>query len=315
MNSINYIRCSKGEQLPAYAIQGGCDDQGRHYYHVKAVVDGKTIPGKVRLSSNHRLTNAWIPWGGKEHDRDNFEVLTTEWRTSHVESWKGDKPPKNAIEGGYNSGPTYHAKGKADGLEFPGKVEMKSEKNETVLGSAYIPYHKEHRVDKFQVLVIDDEISAVNFDIDDAKMLSTTPRVLGKQENRNDTSVEQSMEFSFNETITETSTFAHETGVSIAVGTEFNTGIPFVAGGKVSVAVTASESVTYGTSNSLSQRFTASFPVTAAPRTIVVCEAVVHQTELEIPYTITLRSGKKASGIWKGVSAWGLRSSTKEIKQ
>ena len=75
---------------------------------------------------------------------------------SYVSCMTGDSPPKNAVKGGYDNGPSYHARGLVNGLTIPGKVGVKSENNLRFVG-ACIPYgSKENRVNSFEVLTVDD---------------------------------------------------------------------------------------------------------------------------------------------------------------
>ena len=68
----------------------------------------------------------------------------------------GDKPPINAVEAGFDDGPSYHARGVVNDLTIPGKVGVKSENDRRFVG-ACIPYGtKEHRVHSFEVLTVDD---------------------------------------------------------------------------------------------------------------------------------------------------------------
>ena len=68
----------------------------------------------------------------------------------------GDTPPKNAVQGGYDDGPSYHARGEVCGKTIPGKVGVRSENNHRFVG-ACIPYgSKRHRINSFEVLTVDD---------------------------------------------------------------------------------------------------------------------------------------------------------------
>ena len=75
---------------------------------------------------------------------------------SYVSCKTGDKPPDNAVEGGYDDGPSYHARGVVDELTIPGKVGVESDGNRRFVG-ACIPYGtEEHRIHSFEVLTVDD---------------------------------------------------------------------------------------------------------------------------------------------------------------
>lgn len=312
---VKHVPCSTGQSPPANAVKGG-DDNGPSY-HARGIVSGKTIPGKVGVDSprNGRLKGACIPYGSKEHRVHTFEVLTSTRKTSYVRCKTGDKPPKNAIEGGYDGGPSYHAKGVVAGKMIPGKVGVDKEYDGNLKGACIAYGGKEHRIHDFEVLVLnDDEIIRVEYKVDEAKMLSTTPKVIAKQTNHNASSINQTMEFSFNETITNSFSFTHQAGASISVGTKFKCGIPMVGEGEAQVVVTGSYSYNWGTSSSNAKSYVAKFPVTAGPHSTVICNAVVNETKMDVPYTIYFESGNTSSGLWKGVSTWGLRATFEETK-
>ena len=76
---------------------------------------------------------------------------------SYVSCITGDTPPNNAVEGGYDGGPSYHARGVVCGKTIPGKVGVSSESNNLRLVGACIPYgSKENRIHSFEVLTVDD---------------------------------------------------------------------------------------------------------------------------------------------------------------
>ena len=177
------------------------------------------------------------------------------------------------------------------------------------LKGACIPYDcKEHRIDDFEVLVIDDAISYVEFKVDKAKKLATTPKVIAQQKNRNHSSETQTYEFSFRKTVTNRFTFTRQAGVSISIGTKFKCGLPLVDDAEVEVVISGSSSYTWGESMSQSQSFEAKFPVRAGPRSTVICKAQVNETTLEVPYIVHLKSGNTSSGVWHGTSTWGLEA-------
>lgn len=304
-----------GDLPPGNAIQGGFDNGPS--YHARGVVSGKTIPGKAGVDSpvNGRLKGACFPYGSKEHRINDFEVLTSEWKTSYVKCKTGNRPPKNAVQGGYDGGPSYHARGIVDGKIVPGKVGVTREHDGNLLGACIAYGGKEHRINNFEVLVIDDAISHVEFQVDESKILSTAPKVIARQKNNNDTSVTQSMEFSCSETIRNSFTFTHQFGASVSVGTKMECGLPMVAGGGVNVKVSGSYSYTWGKSGTTEQSFVAKFPVNAGPHSTVVSEALVNETKLEVPYTVFFKSGNTSRGMWHGTSCWGLQSSCKEVKE
>lgn len=66
----------------------------------------------------------------------------------------GDPPPENAVQGGFDGGPSYHARGEVKGTLVPGKVGVQGTSDKFYLKGACIPFgSREHRIDNFEVLV------------------------------------------------------------------------------------------------------------------------------------------------------------------
>ena len=84
----------------------------------------------------------------------------------------GDRPPDNAVQGGFDGGPSYHARGEVRGKIIPGKAGVKEASDVFYLKGACIPYgSREHRIHDFQVLVMADKIERVEFDCDRGKRI------------------------------------------------------------------------------------------------------------------------------------------------
>ena len=70
----------------------------------------------------------------------------------------------------------------------------------TLKGACIAYGNEEQRIHNFEVLVIEpDKIVRVDFDVDHGKLLHSTPKVTAEQLLDNDSSDDQSMEFSYNE--------------------------------------------------------------------------------------------------------------------
>jgi len=75
---------------------------------------------------------------------------------SYVKCKTGGKPPSNAVEAGFDDGPSYHARGVVNNLTIPGKVGVRSVNDHRLVG-ACIPYGSaERRIRSFEVLTVDD---------------------------------------------------------------------------------------------------------------------------------------------------------------
>ena len=180
---------------------------------------------------------------------------------------------------------------------------------------ACIPYgSREHRIHDFEVLVKADTISSIEFHLDRGKLLETTPKVLTRQENSNNSSQAQSMEFSFSETVSNTSTFTHQWGLNVTVGTKFSCSIPCVANGKIAASASASVSLTWGDTKTIQKTYNLKFPLEAGPYTKVICKVVANEARLDVPYTLHFTSGKKSGGMWSGVSTWDVKTSYEQVK-
>lgn len=314
---LSYKKCKTGDKPPINAVEAGCDDGPS--YHARGVVNDLTIPGKVGVKSENdrRLVGACIPYGTKEHRVHSFEVLTVDDPSALTyERYKtGDRPPDNAVQGGFDEGPSYHARGEVKDKLIPGKAGVQGTSDDFYLKGACIPYgSREHRIHDFQVLVMADKIDRVEFHCDRGKLGATNPKVLVFQENSNKSSQPQSVEFSYSETVRNTSTFTHQWGTSISASTKFSCELPTVAKGEISTSLTGSVSLTWGKSETFEKTVSGKHPVIAAPLTKVICEVVAHEAMMEMPYTIYFKSGKRSGGMWKGVSTWDVKTSFKEEK-
>ncbi|KAI0758163.1 hemolytic lectin [Fomes fomentarius] len=163
------------------------------------------------------------------------------------------------------------------------------------------------------------KVDRVNFDLDDGKIISSTPIVLAEQVLTNKTDHEQEMSFSLDKSVTNESSFQYNTGFTVTVGTEFSVGIPFVADSTFSIQASSTNEWTWGKTTSYTTQFTATFPVKAGPNETIRAGAVVNQGTLDVPYTLywsSKSSGVKVQtkGIWHGVSCWDLRYTVAPVK-
>lgn len=70
--TMEWIHASQG-QLPEgrRPVEAGFEDDGRLLYHAAALIDGKRVPGKIGT----HLSGAYVPYGGKEHLCNYYQVL------------------------------------------------------------------------------------------------------------------------------------------------------------------------------------------------------------------------------------------------
>jgi len=164
------------------------------------------------------------------------------------------------------------------------------------------------------VFIEEDVVLDVHFKLNEGKISESKPKVVATLKNKNECDDKQTMKFKYSETTgtssSNTSSFIHELGVSLKVGVAFNVGLPKVGKGKFSSELTTSYKHTWGQeytyANDFSQDKGADVEVVASKNTEAICEFTVQEAKLEVPYVMTLKSGRTSSGTWKGVSCWGL---------
>eukprot|EP01083_Nonionella_stella_P178308 629465_1 len=164
----------------------------------------------------------------------------------------------------------------------------------------------------------DYSIVSVEFDLKHGKILDKTPLVIAHQTLNNESDHEQEFTFEFTKSVENTSSFEHSHGVAIKAGATGKCGLPLVAEGEVSTELSTEHTWTWGTEETTTQSYTASYPVKAGPKSNVQAQGVVMKATLNVPYTITVKSSLdgatfKSSGIWKGVSTWDLNYTVKNI--
>jgi len=152
----------------------------------------------------------------------------------------------------------------------------------------------------------------VSFKLSDAVIGDSTSSSLVRQVLPNNSRIQQSMTFIVAEKYDATSMFENSHGVSATVGTTFSTGLPFVAEGKVSLELAGSFNATWGKSQTFFKYTNKTFPVVAPPNTTVVCNVVITKTKLRVPFVFTLADGQQETGMWTGVSGWGIKAEYEE---
>ena len=144
--SIRFVSASDGH-LPTNAWQAG-HDNGPQYiarsYHEGSLVPGKFVP-------HHGVT--YIPWGGKEHAKSQYEVLVKEGPGDLV--WvpasggcvgSTGAPVKTGRE--ENGDPLYVARAQIKGTWTVGKLNPTHQ-------CCYVPYgKKEHAISEYEVLCV-----------------------------------------------------------------------------------------------------------------------------------------------------------------
>lgn len=146
------------------------------------------------------------------------------------------------------------------------------------------------------------------YSISSTDLVSQKPDFLTSVIVRNETSLEQSMEATFTEKATVSSSFTKNSGFRLNTSATVSSPKFLGMGANITVGMETSNSVSFNESESKEDQRSYKFPVRVPPYTIVTAEAAVQQYEANIGYTATFRgrsSGKNitVTGQWEGVTA------------
>jgi len=182
----------------------------------------------------------------------------------------------------------------------------------------------------FSFLFEDTEVVRVEYDLKLGKVVKATTNVIATQTLTNNTKRDQEMSFNLNETKTHTSTWEYSTGFTISVGASFKGSspsppsriqtdaltrlaaqFPVIAETEFEIETSYRSDWKWGGANSFTKSWTANFPAKAGPLETIRAVSTVTSGELEVPYTIVLRSKVnrvevKTKGMWRGISSWDL---------
>jgi hypothetical protein len=149
-------------------------------------------------------------------------------------------------------------------------------------------------------LISDFQISKIDYDVAHAEVLQSGPAELYRQTVTNRTTSAQTSTVSGSETVTETSGWSDSLGFKVGVKTSFETGIPFVAEGKVEVSAEVSNTYTWNGSQSTAKTWAFSTPVTVPPGGVSSVIITATMSTIAVPYTATgtavFKSGAKVAG-------------------
>ncbi|XP_023341960.1 uncharacterized protein LOC111711763 isoform X2 [Eurytemora carolleeae] len=142
-----WVRTS-GDDIPPRAMEAGHDNEGRPLYVGRARHEGGLFPGKV----NPRHNCCYIPWGGEEHSKEEYDILVAPRNCdlTWVDASNGHIPT-GAVQGGFNENndPLYIGRAHIEDSFAVGKVNPEH-------GCCYVAYGgAEHAKEHYQVLVID----------------------------------------------------------------------------------------------------------------------------------------------------------------
>lgn len=148
---LKWITCD-GETVPEHTYHAGRRENGEALGIARAVMpNGELTAGKFYVAGK----SAFIPWGGKEHAAEKFQVLTLESGNLEWDPARDGAVPLDAIVAATNTdgSVTYVGRGTVAAELVPGKVVQSH--GVCYVGTAW----KEHSLKENEVLVSDESIN------------------------------------------------------------------------------------------------------------------------------------------------------------
>jgi len=140
---ITWVSKSNGTHAK-FAVHAGIDS-GKKLYVARAHHEGGVIPGKLHIGHSH----VYIPFGGKEVSKQQYEVLIAPPGSLSWIDGEGANIPYNAVEGGRdpNGEPYYIGRVYHQGTVTVGKVQRSH-------STCYVAHAgKEHGYRNYEILV------------------------------------------------------------------------------------------------------------------------------------------------------------------
>ncbi|KAJ7370461.1 hypothetical protein OS493_032025 [Desmophyllum pertusum] len=146
---------------------------------------------------------------------------------------------------------------------------------------------------------------AMNFFMDDAKILAEKPKLIHEENLVNNSDVQQTMAFKFSVTEGKTESTSHKIAFSYGIKVEFEAGFFDFAKSKYETSFTFSHDHTFSSSISTGTTKTYEFPLSVPAHSTYVGKGMVHEAEMDVPYELVFDFGgtkRSVKGIWKGVA-------------
>lgn len=165
-----------------------------------------------------------------------------------------------------------------------------------------------------------DTVCDLEFDIENGRIIEESPENLKSQvyDNRNST-VPLDSSFTVTRSVTETSTFTQSTQVGFTFQATFSFGIPMVLGGSIQLTTSVTSTTTETSTTSRTKTYSQSSSVSVPPGQMIMKQAVISVSTLDVPYTATVRTRmgvmKTVRGTWTGTSTHSFRIVQKDLNK
>lgn len=152
---------------------------------------------------------------------------------------------------------------------------------------------------------------------DATAQLSHIPDFITNWTYTNGTSVQQSINTSFGQKASKTSSFTNQNTFTTKMSTETKVGVPFVAGGSLKIEIGASLQNTYGKSETTEDTRSYDIPLLIPANTRVTATATISRYKMDVNYIATLRGQNtnkliKVRGVWSGVDCTDIIVNTQQ---
>jgi hypothetical protein len=151
-------------------------------------------------------------------------------------------------------------------------------------------------------------MSQITYDLKAAKILGSEPLTVLTLEAKNDTDREQTPQISGTYTLSRTSGWSNALAVKVGIKVSGETGVPFVAAGKVELSTETQNTYTWNGSKTESESYSFSAPLKLGPHEHGKVVVTATETRINVPYSGTgelrFKSGRRYSrrveGMYEG---------------
>ncbi|XP_072047721.1 epidermal differentiation-specific protein-like isoform X2 [Amphiura filiformis] len=156
------------------------------------------------------------------------------------------------------------------------------------------------------------EILSMTFDIASG-LLNSKPVALINLSQSNATSPDQEASWSTTRSLSTTKTYEWhwENSTTIEASTTFQTGVPFVESGQISLSVANTFAVgeNRGSQNTQSDAWTFNLPAKVKAKTLLTVQVIIQEGKIDVPFRAVLKRGTKRweeGGTYKGTQSYNL---------
>ncbi len=145
----------------------------------------------------------------------------------------------------------------------------------------------------------------MNFNMDEAKIVSEKPTVVAKETLVNNGDIQQTKSFKFSVKDGKTSSTSHKIAFSYGVKTSFSAGFSGLADSGYEISFDFSHDRTFSESTNAGVTKSCRFPLSVPAHNTYVAKGMLREAQMEVPYELVFDfAGAKRSvnGIWNGVA-------------